>query len=103
MSIAPIGHDLEKEFLGTERDGYTADQASLYPQGYPEVIQAQTSPRTLSPSDFVTNIVDAQQRLITAQHQVLHDGDLHKLARAQLDVITIQNSVLDQLGVFGNG
>ena len=58
---------------------------------------------TLNPSaqDFMGDLLDAQQRLISAQHQFLHDSDMAKLARAQLDVITVQTGVMQRLGVFG--
>ena len=58
---------------------------------------------TLNPAAqfFMTDLLDAQQRLISAQHQVLHDGNTAALAKAQLDVIGVQSSVLMRMGVFG--
>ena len=58
---------------------------------------------TLNPGaqDFMTDVLDAQQRLISAQHQFLHDTDMTKLARAQLEVITVQTSVMQRTGFFG--
>lgn len=64
---------------------------------------AQPVSNTLNPraQDFMGDLLDAQQRLISAQHQFLHDNDMAALARAQLDVITVQTNVMQRLGVFG--
>ena len=51
---------------------------------------------------FQTDLLDAQQDLITAQHAFLHNGDQGNLLGAQYRFIMAQMSVLARLGVYGN-
>lgn len=93
----PIAEDIEQGLNGTER----GRQAERRNSGYPEYNASSSKAQITSSEDFMTDILDAQQRLISAQHQFLHDNDLQALARAQLDVIGVQTSVLQRLGVYG--
>lgn len=118
MSEAVIGHELDEEYARPEsvNDGMRirpvveeirphfgqGDQAGGMPHGYAE----QNNERIPSDSraggtSYLGDILDAQQRLISAQHQNLHDNDPAKLLRAQLHVIGVYNGVLDRLGVYG--
>jgi hypothetical protein len=51
--------------------------------------------------DYMSDLIDGQQRLIAAHHQFLHDHDVEKLAAAQRDFLEIQTGLLSRLGVFG--
>lgn len=89
---APIADQVDNELHDSER----GRQAQRHLRDVPVS-------NTLNPNaqDFMGDLLDAQQRLITAQHQFLHDNDMPALARAQLDVITVQTGVMHRLGVFG--
>lgn len=52
-------------------------------------------------NDFLSDLLDGQQRLITAQYQFLRDGDQAKLLAAQSEMVLCQTKVLGNLGVFG--
>jgi hypothetical protein len=51
--------------------------------------------------DFMVDLLDAQQDLITAQHQFLHGSDTTALLAAQNRFIVAQMNVLTRLGVYG--
>jgi hypothetical protein len=97
----PIAADVENELNGTERGKQASRHAGGYPGLASENVQFGPISSSLTGNDFLSDLLDAQQRLISAQHQYLHDNDMRALARAQLDVIGVQNSVLGRLGVFG--
>lgn len=63
--------------------------------GYPIMPGYQES------ADHMLNLVNAQQVLIQAQHQALHDANISALAAAQHGFIVAQAAVLERLGVFG--
>ena len=90
---APIADEVENDLHDSER-GRQQSQRHL---------REMPVSNTLNPKaqDFMGDLLDAQQRLISAQHQFLHDNDMTNLARAQLDVITVQTGVMHRLGVFG--
>lgn len=101
----PIAEAAEQELNGSERDKQAA-RRNVYPGGEYAPYDGTHSGRAsgtpiTSNADFMTDLLDAQQRLISAHHQYLHDSDMTALARAQLDVINVHNSVLGRLGVFG--
>ena len=56
-----------------------------------------------APKDFMVDLLDAQQDLITAQHQFLHGSDTSALLAAQNRFIMAQMDVLRRLGVYGPG
>ena len=85
---APISDEVEHDLNGGSERGRRAQHLH------------EAGPQT--PGDgFMSDLLDAQQRLISAQHQFLHDQDMRVLARAQLDVIGVQTNVLQRLGIFG--
>jgi hypothetical protein len=51
--------------------------------------------------DYMSDLIDGQQRLIAAHHQFLHDHNVEALAAAQRDFLEIQTGLLSRLGVFG--
>lgn len=51
--------------------------------------------------DFLADLMDEQQKLISAQHSFMHDADITTLLTAQRNFIAAQNEVLDRLGVYG--
>jgi hypothetical protein len=51
--------------------------------------------------DYMSDLIDGQQRLIAAHHQFLHDHNVEALAAAQRDFLGIQTDLLARLGVFG--
>ena len=89
---APIADEVQNDMNDSERGRQSQRHLRELPVS-----------NTLSPGaqDFMGDLLDAQQRLITAQHQFLHNNDMPMLARAQLDVITVQTGVMQRLGVFG--
>lgn len=105
MSEALIGNELDNEArLASVPTGmFPGDQAGQMPHGYPEQNDERLSPSgsRLNGTSYLSDILDAQNQLISAQHQLLHDNDPAKLLRAQLHVIGVYNGVLDRLGVFG--
>lgn len=50
---------------------------------------------------YLTDLIDAQQDLIRAQHNFLHDSDQRGLLVAQQKFLQVQTSVIGRLGVFG--
>lgn len=52
-------------------------------------------------NDFLSDLLDGQQQLITAQYQFLRDGDQARLLAAQRDMVQCQTMVLNRLGIFG--
>jgi hypothetical protein len=106
MSEAVIGHELEEEnarLASVTTGPFPGDQAGRMPHGYPEYQAEQRMPSDsrAAGTSYLSDILDAQQQLISAQHQYLHDNDPAKLLRAQLNVIGVYNGVLDRLGVYG--
>lgn len=113
MSGSPIGADLENEqgYRGSEREKFDTTTAGYHPEREFDDTDARyprDSTRNEVPSnsrmhgnDFLPDILDAQQRLISAQHQFLHDGDMRSLAKAQLALISFQSNVMQRMGVFG--
>lgn len=102
----PIASDLDKEYRGSEREKFdTLSSDSRYSENLdaPRSISDVNSRdgNRISGIEFLPDMLDAQQRLISAQHQFLHDNNMQALARAQLDVIAVQNRVLNEIGVFG--
>lgn len=89
---APIADEVQNDLNDSERSRQSQRHLREMPVS-----------NTLNPAaqDFMGDLLDAQQRLITAQHQFLHNNDMPMLARAQLDVITVQTGVMQRLGVFG--
>lgn len=89
---APIADEVENDLHDSERGRQSQRHLRDVPVS-----------NTLNPGaqDFMGDLLDAQQRLISAQHQFFHDNDMPKLARAQLDVITVQTGVMQRLGIFG--
>lgn len=55
----------------------------------------------LTNEDVLTELLDGQQHLITAQHKFLHDRDLQALAAAQRVFVACQTRIMQRLGVFG--
>jgi hypothetical protein len=84
MTATPIATGLEQEF-----DDPDAERDVAKPDG------------TRPAPDFMADLLDAQMRLITAQHAFLHDADMTALLRAQRDYAEDQIRVLERLGVFG--
>lgn len=108
MSEAVIGHELDNETrlasvtTGMFPGDFPGDQAGRMAHGYPEQIEERMpSDSRVAGTSYLSDILDAQQQLISAQHQYLHDNDPAKLLRAQLNVIGVYNGVLDRLGVYG--
>lgn len=103
MSEALIGHGLEEERLASVTTGpFPGDQAGRMAHGYPgQNEERMSSDSRFSGTSYLSDVLDAQQQLISAQHMYLHDNDPAKLLRAQLHVIGVYNGVLDRLGVFG--
>lgn len=107
----PIASDMDLEYReSSEREKYEAQRSPLRAAGYSlsdvglrDDINRNEVPSNnrLNGNDFLPDILDAQQRLISAQHQFLHDNDMMALARAQLNVIAVQNDVMHRMGVFG--
>lgn len=52
-------------------------------------------------NDFLSDLLDGQQKLISAQYQFLRDGDQARLLAAQSEMVQCQMMVLNRLGVFG--
>lgn len=89
---APIADEVQNDMKDSERARQSQRHLHELPTDSRIVANAQ---------DFMGDLLDAQQRLISAQHQFLHDNNMAALARAQLDVITVQTGVMQRLGVFG--
>jgi hypothetical protein len=89
----PIADDVENDLRNGSERGRQAERH----------LREMPVSNTLNPAaqDFMGDLLDAQQRLISAQHQFLHNNDMAALARAQLDVITVQTGVMQRLGIFG--
>jgi hypothetical protein len=100
MSTAPIGEELyaKAEFSDIPH-GRVQHIAPAEYTGENEPTPAGSS--RLMGGDFMSDLLDAQQRLITAHYQFLYDENLKALARAQLNVLDVHNKLLDRLGVFG--
>lgn len=97
MSIeSDVKHDLNFD-PDTPKNGVHPNHARTE-AGYEEMPQNGRIPGA---NGYMTVILDAQQQLISAQYQFLHDNNMSSLLRAQLNVIQAQTSVLDRLGVFG--
>jgi hypothetical protein len=50
---------------------------------------------------YLTDLINAQQDLIAAQHRFLQEGDQRGLLTAQQQFLQVQTSVIGRLGVFG--
>jgi len=50
---------------------------------------------------YLTDLINAQQDLIAAQHRFLQEGDQRSLLTAQQQFLQVQTSVIGRLGVFG--
>lgn len=104
MSEAIIGNELDNErgLASVTTGPFPGDQAGQMPHDYPEQNEERRPfDGGVTGTSYLSDILDAQQQLISAQHLYLHDNDPAKLLRAQLHVIGVYNGVLDRLGVFG--
>lgn len=97
MSIAEeVQRDLGVSGVGIDADVMAFPVADQMGSQY----QRQDVPQAAIPS-FMGDLIEAQQKMITAQYQYLHDSDLQAFARAQRDLIAAQTEVLTRLKVFG--
>lgn len=94
MTAPTIGSQLDEE--QAQRAAYTSEDKPASHRTDGETINADTAKR-----DFMVDLLDAQQDLITAQHQFLHGSDTTQLLAAQNRFIMAQMNVLQRLGVYG--
>lgn len=114
MTSSPIAETMEHEWNGPEYYGereeserdrhknkepryYDANTLEEVKKGLPDET-AQTAGKV--PDAFMSDLLDAQQKFITAQYQFLRDGNVRAYLVAQRDLIQYQMMVLDELGVF---
>lgn len=120
MTTSPIAENMERERNGaeyygereaypgereeSERDRHKNKEPRYYDantleeiKGLPdETSQADGKSRT----DFMSGLLDAQQKFISAQYQFLRDANVQAYLVAQRDMIQHQTMVLCELGVF---
>lgn len=92
---APIAEDLERAL--DNPDVTYPNHTRRRREDNLENHNTQVDPR----DDFLSDLLDGQQRLITAQYEFLHNPDQMKLLTAQRDMIQCQMMVLNRLNVFG--
>lgn len=94
----PIAYDVEREMSSDDRLKVVHPNHARNEAGYPE---PPANSNLTGNEDFLSDLLDGQQKLISAQHAFLHDSDMKALAAAQRNFIMCQAVVLSRLGVFG--
>jgi hypothetical protein len=94
---APIAESLDNEMHDGSQDAKHLNGARAE-AGYPDPPNISGQ---FSQQQVMSDLLDAQQQLISAQHQYLHDGNTPQLLRAQRDFIMRQTAAMTQLGMFG--
>jgi hypothetical protein len=106
---SPIADGLSEERNGNPKNGditksWTPDYEQptdlrYAPEPHHSHERAEVTPH--STDELMSELLDGQQVLISAQHEFLRDHDMTRLAAAQRRFIMVQMSVLNRLGIFG--
>jgi hypothetical protein len=93
---APIADRIEND-MHLASDGGEPTEAELSERHRRHQVTANV-PQDQS---YLTDLINAQQDLIAAQHRFLQEGDQRSLLTAQQQFLQVQTSVIGRLGVFG--
>jgi hypothetical protein len=95
---SPIADRIDDEMHLVKDGGEQPEMSERDRRHYQQNINTANVPQDQS---YLTDLINAQQDLIAAQHVFLQSGDQRQLLTAQQRFLQVQTSVIGRLGVFG--